>query len=72
MTKIMAASLNMSDPNMTWEQVVQKYSEKGFQGDSLYQEIINAAQRSRTIVNESLGIKNNGGWYENKNSRSYT
>jgi uncharacterized protein YkwD len=53
----LAASLNKADPNLTWEQVVQKYSDKGFKGDALYQEIINAAQRSRTSVNESLGLK---------------
>ena len=53
----LAASLNKSDPNLTWDQVVQKYSDKGFKGDALYQEIINATQRSRTSVNESLGIK---------------
>lgn len=53
----LAASLYKTDPNLTWEQVVQKYSDKGFSGDALYQEIVNAAQRSRTSVNESLGIK---------------
>ena len=51
-----AASLNKTDPNLTWEQAVQKYTGKGFNGDALYQEIINAAQRSRTSVNKSLGI----------------
>jgi filamentous hemagglutinin len=54
---VASASLYKTDPNLTWEQVVQKYSNKGFQGDALYQEIINAAQRSRTSVNQSLGIK---------------
>ena len=53
----LAASLNKTDPNITWEQAVKKYSDKGLQGDALYNEIINAAQRSRTSVNESLGIK---------------
>jgi len=36
----MAASYNISDPNLTWEQVVEKYSNKGFQGDALYNEIV--------------------------------
>lgn len=53
----LAASLNKTDPNLTWEQVVKKYSDKGHTGDSLYQEIINFSQRSRTSVNESLGLK---------------
>lgn len=53
----LAASLNKTDPNLTWEQVIQKYTEKGFQGDDLYREIVNSAQRSRTSVNKSLGIE---------------
>ena len=53
----LAASLNETDSNLTWEEVVQKYTEKGFQGDDLYQEIINSAQRSRSSVNKSLGIE---------------
>ena len=52
----LAESLYKTDPNMTWEQVVGKYSQEGFSGDSLWQEIINASTRSRTSVNQSLGL----------------
>jgi filamentous hemagglutinin len=55
--RVLAESLYKTDPNMTWEQIVNNYSNKGFSGDSLWQEIINAASRSRTSVNQQLGIK---------------
>ena len=51
-----AESLMKTDPNMSWEQVVDKYAKKGFSGDSLWQEIIHASKRSRTNVNKSLGL----------------
>ncbi len=54
--RTLAESLYKTDPNMTWEQIVNKYTNKGFSGDSLWQEIINASTRSRTKVNQSLGI----------------
>lgn len=53
----LAAKLNVEEPNMTWDQVVKKYSDKGFSGDELYKKIIGASQRSRQSVNESLGVK---------------
>jgi hypothetical protein len=54
--RVLAEQLNISDPILTWEEVVEKYTSKGYVGDTLYQEIINASQRSRTSVNEALGI----------------
>jgi hypothetical protein len=40
-----------------WKQVVNKYSSKGLTGDSLWNEIINASQRTRQSVNNALGLK---------------
>jgi hypothetical protein len=51
-----AQSLEITDSNRTWEQIVEKYTAKGFTGDALYQEIIKASTRSRTSINKSLGI----------------
>ena len=51
-----AEALDITDPNQTWEMLVDKYSAKGLSGDDLFREIINAAQRSRTGVNHMLGI----------------
>ncbi len=54
--RVAAEKLFGTKPNMTWDQVVKKYTEQGFTGDALYQEIINAAQRSNPAVNQSLGV----------------
>lgn len=51
-----AAQLNATNPNLTWEQVVAKYS-TDYSGDELWQQIINASQRSRASVNQQLGVK---------------
>jgi len=51
-----AEGLFGSNPNMSWGEIVEKYQSRGFTGDALYQEIINAAQRSNPGVNQSLGV----------------
>ena len=43
-------------PNLTWEQLVKKYSDQGYSGDALYQEIIRVSQRSNVAVNQDLGV----------------
>ena len=51
-----AQGLEITDPNKTWEQIIEKYMGKGFTGDALYEEIIEASTRSRNAINQSLGI----------------
>jgi peptidoglycan hydrolase-like protein with peptidoglycan-binding domain len=51
-----AAMLDATNPNLTWEQVVEKYSPAS-SGDDLWRQIIAASQRSRSSVNEQLGVK---------------
>ena len=51
-----AEALDITDPNQTWQMLIDKYSAKGLSGDDIYREIIKAAQRSRTSVNNILGI----------------
>lgn len=51
-----ANSLFASRPNMTWEEVVKKYSKLGLSEDELYEEIIRAATRSNSQVNELLNV----------------
>lgn len=41
---------------MTWEEVVKKYMDKGYVGNELYQEIMKAALRSNSSVNQYLGV----------------
>ncbi|WYE89100.1 hypothetical protein LDK30_12180 [Fusobacterium polymorphum] len=50
-------SLYKTDPNWSWEKIVQKQVEKGLSGDDIYKEIIASSQRSRDVVNKSLGVK---------------
>ncbi|MFZ8019501.1 hypothetical protein ACO1GU_08130 [Fusobacterium watanabei] len=52
-----AKSLYKTDPNWSWEKIVQKQVEKGLSGDDIYKEIIASSQRSRDAVNKSLGVK---------------
>ena len=56
----MAADLWRTDPNRTWEAVVKKTYEQGYRGDALWQEIIASSQRSRTSVNDALGLGKTG------------
>jgi filamentous hemagglutinin len=51
-----ADMLRISEPNLTWEQAVQKYS-VNYSGDDVWKQIIEASMRSRSSVNQSLGIK---------------
>lgn len=52
-----AESLYKIDPNLTWEEIVRKQSEKGLEGDDIYKAIIESSQRSRKSVNKSLGLE---------------
>jgi RHS repeat-associated protein len=49
--------LDQTNPNMTWEQAVDTYARAGYQGDALFQKIIDSSQKSRPSVNKNLGIK---------------
>ena len=53
----LAESLYATNPNLTWEQVIQKQIDKGLSGDDIYKEIIESSQRSRVSVNQSLGLE---------------
>ncbi len=55
--RIKAESLYITDPNRTWEQIIQKQIDKGLSGDDIYREIIESSQRSRKSVNISLGLE---------------
>ena len=53
----LAESLFRTDPNLTWDQIIQKQVAKGLSGDDIYREILESSQRSRTSVNQSLGLE---------------
>ena len=54
--RALAEKLFGTRPNMSWEQIVEKYTNRGFSGNALYQEIIEASQRSNAAVNEALKV----------------
>ncbi len=53
----LAEQLSRDNPNLTWDQLVEKTSAKGFEGDDIFREIIESSQRSRQSVNKKLGLE---------------
>ena len=51
-----AAGLNQTDPNLTWEQLMQKQAAKGNTGEAAYNAVIESSTRSRPSVNQSTGV----------------
>ena len=51
-----ATMLDESDPNLTWDQAVDKYGARGLSGDDLWNAIADAALRSRAAVNVAFGL----------------
>ena len=51
-----AAKLELTDPNLTWRQIVKKYKAQGYEGDNLWKKIIEPSQKSRQSVNKSLNL----------------
>ena len=52
----LAGALAANEPNMTWPEIVAKYQARGFTGEELWNEIGNAASRSRASVNQIFGL----------------
>jgi hypothetical protein len=52
----MAESLDSTDPNPTFEALVERQRSRGRVGDEIYEAIIASATRSRDSVNKALGI----------------
>lgn len=55
--KALVELLNITDPNLTWEQMFQKQIERGLSGDDIYKAIIGSSQHSRSAVNKLLGLE---------------
>ncbi len=51
-----AARLDTEDPNPTFDELVAKWEGRRFTGDDRYEQIIEAAKRSRASVNAALGL----------------
>lgn len=53
---ILADKLNKTEPNLTWEKIIQKQIDNGLSGNKIYEEIIESSMRSRKDVNKKLGL----------------
>lgn len=53
----LADQLNASDPNQTWEEIVNKTKAKRLSGDDVWNGIIESSMRSRQSVNKSIGLE---------------
>lgn len=52
----LAERLMLEEPNLTWNQVIQKAMNKGLTGDDIYLYIIESSQRSRPSVNQQFNL----------------
>ena len=48
--------LDLTSPNQTWEEITDLYKSRGYEGDKLWDEIIQASQRNRQSANEASGV----------------
>ncbi|OUI85607.1 hypothetical protein HK11_02000 [Acetobacter sp. DmW_043] len=51
-----AEKITRENPNLTWEEIYTKTEKKGYTGNDIYREIIQSSQRSRSSVNQKLGL----------------
>lgn len=51
-----ATQLSTENPNLTWDQVLEKWQARGVQPPELWDSIIDGSTRSRASVNVALGI----------------
>lgn len=52
-----AEYLDLVDPNLTWEQIVNLYRSQNFEGDDLWNVIIKKSTEGRMSADEAAGIK---------------
>jgi hypothetical protein len=51
-----AAQMSTENPNLTWEQVLEKYQGRAIEATDMWQAIIDGSTRSRPSINALLGI----------------
>ncbi|WP_137723214.1 hypothetical protein [Prescottella subtropica] len=53
---VTALGLAITDPNMTWEQIIDRYRARGLDGAALYEAIAESASKSRKGIDEQFGL----------------
>lgn len=51
-----AVGLELTDPNMTWEQITGRYHARGLDGQALHEAIAESASKSRKGIDEQFGL----------------
>ena len=51
-----ALGLEITDPNMTWEQITARYRARGLDGPALHEAIAESATKSRKGIDEQFGL----------------
>ncbi|NDJ91979.1 hypothetical protein [Mycolicibacter kumamotonensis] len=51
-----AAEITQKNPNYSWDEIVAQRKARGLSGKDLYDSIIESSTRSRTSVNEAMGV----------------
>ncbi|WP_458683241.1 hypothetical protein [Prescottella equi] len=54
--RITALGLEITDPNMTWEQITARYRGRGLDGTALHEAIAESASKSRKGIDEQFGL----------------
>jgi len=54
--RVTALGLDRTDPNMTWEQITDRYRARGLDGAQLYEAIAESASKSRKGIDEQFGL----------------
>lgn len=54
--RVEAEFLDYADPNFSWDEIVNIYKGRGYEGDALWNKIIEGSQKSRKTANEASGV----------------
>lgn len=54
--RVTALGLDRTDPNMTWEQITDRYGARGLEGQALFEAIAESASKSRKGIDEQYGL----------------
>ncbi|TGG93455.1 hypothetical protein E4656_10430 [Natronospirillum operosum] len=55
--RIEADRLYREEPNLTWDQMIQRQQSRGLSGDDIYNSILQSSQRTRTEINQRYGLE---------------
>ncbi|WP_430330820.1 hypothetical protein [Rhodococcus sp. ACT016] len=54
--RVTAVGLDRTEPNMTWDQITDRYRARGLDGPALYEALAESASKSRKGIDEQFGL----------------